>query len=76
MKLLIIISLAFITSCAWVEKPAVTKAIILCAGNEGLKKLKLAYTGSFSGSSVIILCENGARFKILNEKVYTKLEGL
>lgn len=72
MKLLIIISLAFMTSCEWIEKPAITKAIIFCAGNGGLSKLKVDY---FSGS-VAISCGNGAHFEIPNDKVYTKIEGL
>lgn len=71
MKILIIISLAFMTSCAWIEKPAVTKSIILCADNGGLKKLQLAFAGH-----VLIHCENGARFNVDNEKIYTKIEGL
>lgn len=72
MKILIIISLAFITSCSWVEKASVTKAIILCNGNGGLNKLRV----DFFGVSVMIYCENGARFDIDNDKVYTKIEGL
>jgi len=72
MKILIIISCLFISSCAWVQKPAITKAIILCNGNGGLVKIRLTRGGSY----VEIFCANGALFEIENEKVYTKLEGL
>lgn len=71
MKILIIISLAFMTSCAWIEKASVTKAIILCHGNGGLDKITMGVRGF-----VKISCENGARFNIPNDKVYTKIEGL
>lgn len=71
MKLLIIISCAFISSCAWVEKASVTKAIILCNGNGGLDDLRVG----FFGAEVIIHCENGAIFHIPNDKVYTMIKG-
>lgn len=72
MKLLIIISLAFMTSCDWVEKASVTKAIILCNGNGGLDKIRSDVFGAY----VVIRCANRARFEIPNDNVYTKIEGL